>query len=112
MTHDAPTLGLIAGEGEFPKLVLRGAKRAGLRVVVVGLRGCYDDEVRSEADAFYEAGIARLGRWIHVLRREGVAKAVMAGRVRKARMLELPRWRQWLATDLSRSRDRSVAGRY
>lgn len=97
VTNDTRTVGLIAGEGEFPKLVLRGAKRAGLRVVVVGLRDCYDEEVRREADVFYEAGIARLGRWIRVLRREGVAKAVMAGRVRKVRMLELPRWRQWLA---------------
>jgi hypothetical protein len=91
------TLGLIAGEGEFPKLVLAGAKRAGLRVVVVGLRGCCPDEVRAGADAFYPAGIARLGRWIRVLRREHVSRAVMAGRVKKTRMLEAPWWRQWLA---------------
>lgn len=91
------TLGLIAGEGEFPKLVLRGAKRAGLRVVVVGLRGCHDGALREKADAFYEAGIARLGRWIRIFRREGAGQAIMAGRVRKTQMLELPLWRQWLA---------------
>ena len=91
------TLGLIAGEGEFPGLVLRGAKRAGLRVVVVGLKGCCHPSLRDAADAFYEAGIARLGRWIRIFRGEGVARVIMAGSVRKARMLELPRWRQWLA---------------
>ena len=97
MAEPVTTLGLIAGEGDFPKLVLRGAKRAGLRVVVVGLAGCCDPEVAREADAFYSAGIARLGRWIRIFRREGAHQAIMAGRVAKARMLALPGWRRWLA---------------
>lgn len=91
------SLGVIAGEGEFPRLVTEGAKRAGLRVVVVGLRGSCDGSLRGSADRFYEVGIARLGRWIRIFRREGVTRAVMAGRVRKARMLEGRLWRQWLA---------------
>jgi len=91
------TLGLIAGSGTFPRLVLEGAQRAGLRVVVVGLRGCCDPTLRTQADVFYEAGIARLGRWIRVFRREHVPRAIMAGQVKKAQMLALPRWRQWLA---------------
>lgn len=92
-----PTLGLIAGQGEFPVLVLRGAKRAGLRVVVVGLKGNCPDSVRDEADVFYPAGVVQLGKWIRIFQREGVRQAIMAGRVRKAQMLEMPRWRQWLA---------------
>jgi hypothetical protein len=91
------SLGLIAGEGSFPRHVLRGAKAAGLRVVVVGLRGSHDRSIREGADAFYVAGIAKLGRWIRIFRREGVTRAIMAGGVRKRRMLELPLWRQWLA---------------
>ncbi len=90
-------IGLIAGAGEFPLLVLRGARAAGVQVVVIGLAGCYDAAVRQAAEVFYECGIARLGRWIRLLRREGVQQAVMAGQVRKAQMLALPRWRQWLA---------------
>lgn len=90
------TLGLIAGEGEFPLLVLRGAKAAGLRVAVVGLRECYLPAVRDEADLFHEAGIARLGRWIRLLRRAGATQAVMAGRVAKTRIVALPWWRQLL----------------
>lgn len=91
------SLGLIAGEGSFPWHVLRGAKAAGLRVVVVGLRGSHDASLREGADVFYVAGIAKLGRWIRIFRREGVTRAIMAGGVRKRRMLELPLWRQWLA---------------
>ncbi len=91
------TLGLIAGAGEFPWLVARGARRQGLRVIVVGLRGSCDEALRAEADAYYEAGVARLGQWLRIFRREGASQAIMAGKVRKAQMLELPRWRQWLA---------------
>ncbi|HVP12830.1 MAG TPA: UDP-2,3-diacylglucosamine diphosphatase LpxI [Phycisphaerae bacterium] len=97
MATPCETLGLIAGSGEFPRLVVEGAKRAGLRVVLIGLRGCYDPSIAAQADVVYEAGIARLGRWIRLFRREGVRQAIMAGQVRKARMLALPTWRAWLA---------------
>ena len=88
---------MIAGAGEFPRLVARGAKRQGHRVVVVGLRGSCEPALRAEVDAYYEAGVARLGHWLRILRREGASQAIMAGKVRKAQILELPRWRQWLA---------------
>jgi len=97
MIPDPNTLGLIAGDGEFPRLVLQGAKRRGMRVVVVALRGCCDQSLRDAADAFYPAGVARLGRWIRLLRRERAARAIMAGRVAKTRMLDHSRWRRWLA---------------
>jgi UDP-2,3-diacylglucosamine hydrolase len=97
MAGRCETLGLIAGAGEFPRLVVEGAKRAGLRVVLIGLRGCYDPSIASQADAVYEAGIAKLGRWIRIFRREGAQEAIMAGKVKKARMLDLPPWRAWLA---------------
>lgn len=91
------TLGLIAGSGELPRLVLEGAQRAGLRVVVVALRGCCEPSLRANADVFHETGIAKLGRWIRILKRERAFQAIMAGQVKKTRMLALPWWRQWLA---------------
>jgi DUF1009 family protein len=97
MIEPKGTLGLIAGAGEFPRLVLTSAKRAGMRVVVVGLRGCCDAAVRESADAFYETGIARLGRWIRIFRSERAEQVIMAGKVKKTRMLEMPPWRRWLA---------------
>jgi len=93
--HAAP-LGLIAGEGELPKLVARGARAAGRRVAMVALRGCADPELRELADVFCWRGIVQLGRWIRVLRRAGCREVVLAGRVRKARMFAGPRWLQWL----------------
>ncbi len=89
-------LGLIAGEGEFPKLVARGARAAGRRVVIVALRGCADPGLRDLANVLRWRGIVQLGRWIRVFKRAGCREVVMAGRVRKARMFAGPRWLQWL----------------
>jgi UDP-2,3-diacylglucosamine hydrolase len=79
-------LGLIAGQGRLPVLVARGIKASGGRVCCVGLRSQYDPSLPGACDSFHSAGIARLGRWIRLLRREGVTQAVMVGRVEKARM--------------------------
>jgi DUF1009 family protein len=89
-------LGLIAGEGEFPKLVARGARAAGRKVAVVALRGCADPALRELADRFCWRGIVQLGRWIRALKRFGCREVIMAGRVRKADMFAGPRWLQWL----------------
>lgn len=90
-------LGLIAGSGLFPRLVAEGARAAGRRLVIIGIRGHADDALRERAHAFYRAGVVQAGRWIRVLRREGVAEAILAGRVDKTHMLRQPWWRQWLA---------------
>lgn len=79
-------LGLIAGAGSFPFQVVEGAKREGRRVVIVGLRGFADPALKDLADAFYWSGVARLGGWKRIFAKEGVAEAIMAGRVRKADM--------------------------
>jgi DUF1009 family protein len=97
-------VGLIAGEGSLPLITARGMREAGRRVVCVGLRDQYDAQLPGLCDAFAEAGIIRLGRWIRLLRRWGATEAVMVGRVRKARMYEpmrlvrqMPDWRAaWL----------------
>ncbi len=95
-TQDTTPLGLIAGEGELPKLVARGARAAGRPVAVVALRGCADPGLRELADQFCWRGIVQLGRWIRVFRRAGCREVIMAGRVRKSRMFAGPRWLQYL----------------
>ena len=92
----ASPLGLIAGAGELPRLVAQGARAAGRRLVIVGLRGWADPELRELADGFHWRGVLRLGAWARTLRRAGCREAVMVGRVQKSDMFALPRWRQWL----------------
>lgn len=84
--NGAASIGVIAGAGRFPFLVAEGARQAGRRVVIVGLRGLADPALRSLADQFYWSGVVRLGRWIRLFRREGVRQAIMAGSVRKREM--------------------------
>ncbi|MBN2447285.1 MAG: UDP-2,3-diacylglucosamine diphosphatase LpxI [Phycisphaerae bacterium] len=96
MSTSQPPLGLIAGAGELPRLVADGARRAGRSLVVVGIRGWADPALRDVADVFHWRGVVRLGGWIRTLRGAGCHEAIMVGRVRKADMFAIPRWKQWL----------------
>jgi len=74
-------LGIIAGNGSFPFLVARAARRAGRRVVVVAIREETAPALAEEADEFHWVGLGQLGRCIDTLRAAGVQEAVMAGQV-------------------------------
>lgn len=84
-------IGLIAGNGTFPFLVLRAARRIGHDVVVVAIKG----EASAELDAAASAlggtrvewiGLGQLGRCIAAFRDAGVSRAVMAGQVRHVKL--------------------------
>src|SRR5713101_3098211 len=75
-------LGLIAGNGKFPFLVLEGAKRAGAAVAVAGIREETDPEIEHLADRFTWVGIGQLGKMLRFFKDEGVEKAIMAGQVK------------------------------
>ena len=59
---DAPVLGLIAGQGRLPFLVADGARRAGLRVVCIGLADSGSPELAEHEDDFFYGAIAQIGR--------------------------------------------------
>jgi DUF1009 family protein len=93
-------LGLIAGEGRLPFLVADGARRAGLKVVCIGLTDSASPELTEHVDDFFYGAIARPGGWMRKLRRRGVSRAIMVGRVAKTRIYTpwrllkyLPDWR-------------------
>lgn len=79
---------MIAGNGILPLLAARGAKAAGYRVCCVGLRHQYVPQLPEECDEFSIAGMARVGRWIRLLRRWGAKDTVMVGGVGKTVMHE------------------------
>lgn len=111
-TAGTHTLGLVAGMGTFPHEVVSGAVRAGRRVVVLGLRDYADASLAGEAAVFRWIPIARVGRWIRLMKRYDVHEVIFAGGVRKTeafrrfRILRyLPDWRT-LRIWYRRSRDR------
>src|SRR5262245_42276315 len=83
-------VGLLAGWGRFPIAVAEKARSVGLPVVCVGLRGMAAPELAGMVHRFYWVGVAQLGRMIRCLRREGVTRVMMAGKVHKADFLHKP----------------------
>src|SRR5947207_3583026 len=75
-------LGLIAGNGKFPFLVLEGAKRAGASVAVAAIREETNPEIEQVADRLTWVGLGQLGKMIRFFKNEGVDKAIMAGQVK------------------------------
>ena len=75
-------LGLIAGNGKFPFLVLEGAKRAGTSVAVAAIREETDPAIEQAADSMVWVGIGQLGKMLRFFKNEGVDKAIMAGQVK------------------------------
>jgi DUF1009 family protein len=93
-------LGLIAGGGRLPFLVADGARRAGFKVICVGLVDNAENSLANEVDVFYRVAIARPGSWIRKLRKHDVTKTIMVGRVAKSRLFTpwrilryMPDWR-------------------
>ncbi len=93
-------LGLIAGSGRLPFLIAEGAKNAGLKVICVGLTGAVESSLAEQVDVFRNAAVARPGSWIRKLKKHGVTKTIMVGRVQKGKLFTpwrifryLPDWR-------------------
>src|SRR5437660_4438993 len=75
-------LGLIAGNGQFPFLVVEGARKAGAHVAVAAIREETDPEIERVADNVMWVGVGQLGKMLRFFKSEGVEKAIMAGQVK------------------------------
>ena len=74
--------GLIAGNGQFPFLVIEGAKRTGASLAVAAIRGETDPAIERVAERLTWVGIGQLSKMIRFFKREGVKQAIMAGQVK------------------------------
>ena len=93
-------LGLIAGNGRFPFLLLDAARAHGLTVVVVAIQEETDDQIdaRAALDPMVLVrwmSLGELSKLIETFQREGVTRAVMAGQVRHKQIFSSirPDWR-------------------
>jgi len=85
------SVGLIAGNGAFPGLVLRAARTLGHDVVVVAIKGEASPDLDAVAadvgrTAVHWIELGQLGRCVSVLREAGVSRAVMAGQVQHVKL--------------------------
>jgi len=89
-------LGLIAGNGKFPFLVLDAACAQGYEVVVAAIKEEAFPEIESQgAAAVHWLSLGELSRLIETFQREGVRRAIMAGQVRHKQIFSSirPDWR-------------------
>ncbi len=82
-------LGLIAGEGRFPFMVVAEAERQGISLVTLGIEGEADEALETECDEFQWIGIGQISRCVKTFRAAGISQAIMAGRVRHVRVFQL-----------------------
>jgi DUF1009 family protein len=93
-------LGLIAGNGRFPFLLLDAARAQGVSVVVAAIKEETDPEMDARAAAdlgirVHWLSLGELSRLIETFHQEGVSRAVMAGQVKHKQIFSSirPDWR-------------------
>ena len=95
-SRDKQKLGLIAGNGKFPFLVLDAARAAGHEVVVVAIKEEASSEIESRGSAaVHWLSLGELSKLIKTFQQEGVQRAIMAGQVRHKQIFSTirPDWR-------------------
>lgn len=89
-------IGLIAGNGEFPFLVLDAARAQGYEVIVAAIKEEAFPEIESRgAAAVHWLSLGELSKLIETFQREGVRRAIMAGQVKHKQIFSSirPDWR-------------------
>jgi len=89
-------IGLIAGNGKFPLLVLDAARAAEYEVVVVAIKEEAFPEIEEHgAASVHWLSLGDLSKLIETFQREGVRRAVMAGQVKHKQIFSSirPDWR-------------------
>ncbi|MFZ0477701.1 MAG: UDP-2,3-diacylglucosamine diphosphatase LpxI [Terriglobales bacterium] len=89
-------LGLIAGNGKFPFLVLEAARAQEYDVVIAAIKEEASPEIESKgAAAVHWLSLGELSKLIDTFKREGVTRAIMAGQVKHKQIFSSikPDWR-------------------
>ncbi len=92
----AERIGLIAGNGSFPLLVLDAARAQGFDVIVAAIKEEAFPEIESHgATAVHWLSLGELSRLIETFQRAGVRRAIMAGQVKHKQIFSSirPDWR-------------------
>lgn len=82
-------LGIVAGKGQFPVLVARGARAMGRTVAMVGFAGHTDPAIAEEADAFTMLHLGQVNKVIEFMHDHGVRELCFAGAISKPKALDL-----------------------
>lgn len=79
-------IGVIAGHSQFPILVVKALREKEYDVTLVAIKEEAFQELNDLVDHVHWIGLGQLGKLIRIFKREGVTRAVMAGKVTHTRI--------------------------
>jgi len=82
-------IGLVAGRGIYPRLVLEGARRQGEELVVAAFDGETEPSVASRGRPSTWLRVGQLGGLVSFFRKQGVDRAIFAGQITPKRLYDL-----------------------
>src|SRR4029077_3314929 len=96
MPSQQEKIGLIAGNGKFPFLVLDAARAQGYDVIIAAIKEETFPEIETRgAASVHWLSLGELSKLIETFKREGVRRAIMAGQVKHKQIFSniRPDWR-------------------
>jgi UDP-2,3-diacylglucosamine hydrolase len=92
------TLGIIAGNGVYPRLLAEAARRSGVkRIVAAAFTDETDDRLAAMVDEIHWMRVGQLAKLIAAFRSAGVTNAIMAGQIAPKNLFDLrPDWKTLL----------------
>jgi hypothetical protein len=87
--------GLIAGNGRFPLLALQAARKAGMEIVVIGIKEEAAPEIEPLAARCHWISLGALSKLIDICKKENITQLMMCGQVRHVKIFSsiVPDWR-------------------
>ncbi len=76
------TIGLIAGNGTYPIVFAKAAKKAGVRIIAVGIKEETNPELIGHVEKIFWISVGQLKKLIEILKIEKIEKVVMAGQIK------------------------------
>lgn len=81
-------LGIIAGSGVFPFLVIEEAKKRGLTCVVAGIKEEAAGGLKDKADEFEWVDVGEVSKLLSFFKKHGIQEALMAGKVEHRKLFQ------------------------
>ena len=79
---------LIAGSGDYPRLVIEGARKVGVtRIAMAVFEGETDPTLAAMVDVTFPMRVGQLGKLLEAARESGAARALMAGQITPSHLL-------------------------
>ena len=83
-------LGIIAGNGVYPRLLAQSARAAGVKTIVAAaFTGETDTALEKDVDVLEWLRVGQLGRLLNFFREQNVGRAIMAGQIAPKNLFDL-----------------------